>query len=98
MDKEKKSNLYKECHLCQSNATFLCLECNYYLCGSCYDLIHSKQKNQSHKKEPLDLFVPIELNCKIHLKDRLNLFCLKEKGKLFIYIIKYRTMLCNVCL
>ena len=59
MDKEKKSNLYKECHLCQSNATFLCLECNYYLCGSCYDLIHSKQKNQSHKKEPLDLFVPI---------------------------------------
>ena len=98
MDKEKKSNLYKECHLCQSNATFLCLECNYYLCGSCYDLIHSKQKNQSHKKEPLDLFVPIELNCKIHLKDRLNLFCLKEKGNLFIYIIKYRTMLCNVCL
>lgn len=98
MDKEKKSNLYKECHLCQSNATFLCLECNYYLCGSCYDLIHSKQKNQSHKKEPLDLFVPIELNCQIHLKDRLNLFCLKEKGNLFIYIIKYRTMLCNVCL
>ena len=98
MDKEKKSNLYKECHLCQSNATFLCLECNYYLCGSCYDLIHNKQKNQSHKKEPLDLFVPIELNCKIHLKDRLNLFCLKEKGNLFIYIIKYRTVLCNVCL
>ncbi len=84
MDSQKKLSFYKECHLCQCNAPFLCFECNYYLCQSCYDLIHSKQKNSSHKKEPLDRFVPIELNCQIHLKDRLNLFCVGEKGNLFI--------------
>ena len=80
---EQKSILYKECQLCQSNAPFLCFECNYYLCESCFNLIHSKQKNSAHKKEPLDPIVPIELNCKKHPKDRLNLFCFKEKGILF---------------
>ena len=80
---EQKSILYKECQLCQSNAPFLCFECNYYLCESCFNLIHSKQKNSAHKKEPLDPIVPIELNCKKHPKDRLNLFCFKEKGNFF---------------
>ena len=79
----KKLNICKECQICQSNASFLCLECNNYLCESCFTLIHSKQKNPSHKKESLDPFFPIELKCQKHPKDRLNLFCLKEKGKLF---------------
>ena len=81
---EQKSNLYKECQLYQSNASFLCFECNYYLCESCFNVIHSKQKNPNHKKDPLDPIVPIELNCKKHPKDRLNLFCFKEKGNSFI--------------
>ena len=80
MEKEKKQNLFKECQLCQSDAPFLCFGCNCYLCESCFNLIHSKQKSPAHKKESLDPFIPIELNCQIHQNDRLNLFCIKEKG------------------
>ena len=80
MEKEQKSNIIKECHLCQSYASFLCFECNYYLCESCFNLIHNKIKIASHKKESLDYFFPIELNCQMHQKDRLNLFCIKDKG------------------
>ena len=84
MDSQKKLSFYKECHLCQCNAPFLCFECNYYLCQSCYDLIHSKQKNSSHKKEPLDRFVPIELNCQIHQKIDLIYF-VSEKKVIYLY-------------
>ena len=84
MEKEKQnSNLSKECQFCQSNANFLCFECNCYLCESCFNSIHNKQKNSSHKKKLLDPFVPIELNCQKHPKVPLNLFCLKEKGNLY---------------
>lgn len=80
-NEEKKSGFNKECQLCQFNALYLCLECNNYFCDSCHNLIHNKQKNEKHKKEELDPFIPIDLYCPKHPKDRLNLFCISEKGK-----------------
>jgi len=76
----KKSNIIKECEICESNATCLCFQCNNYFCESCYKMIHDKAKKGSHKKEIIDPFVPIDLKCPYHPKDRINLFCANEKG------------------
>ena len=80
MDIEKSKNI-RECEMCDSNATCLCFECNNYFCENCYKLIHNLKKNISHKKEVLDSFVPIDLKCQNHPKDRMSLFCLNDKGK-----------------
>jgi len=80
MDIEKSNNI-RECEMCDSNATCLCFECNNYFCENCYKLIHNLKKNISHKKEVLDSFVPIDLKCPNHPKDRMSLFCLNDKGK-----------------
>ena len=45
-----------------------------------------KISNQ-HKKENLDLFVPMDIKCPDHPKDRINLFCLEENGNIYLYII-----------
>ena len=80
MDNLKSKNI-KECEMCDSNATCLCFKCNNYFCENCYKLIHNLKKNLSHKKENIDPFVPIELKCPYHPQDRMNLFCINEKGK-----------------
>ena len=84
---EEKKNNFKLCDICESQATFLCLEClsNYY-CESCYKFIHDKKVKSNHKKEKIDYFIPIEARCPKHKKVPLNLFCADEKGK-FLYII-----------
>ena len=38
------------------------------------------QANKEHKKEIIDYFAPIELKCKKHPKNIMNLFCIDEKG------------------
>ena len=47
-------------------------------------MIHDIKKNPKHKKENIDLFVPIDLKCQEHPKDRINLFCLDDKGNFII--------------
>ena len=79
---EKNIKNFKLCEICESQATFLCLECsNNYYCDSCYKLIHDKKSKETHKKEKIDNFVPIETKCPAHPNVPLNLFCVEEKGK-----------------
>ena len=78
---ESKEKKLKECDICGAHATSFCLECINYLCDSCYKFIHDKQKNSNHKKESIDPYMPIEIKCPDHPKDRVNLFCVDEKGK-----------------
>ena len=57
----------------------LCLTCNSYSCESCFKFIHQKKKNQQHKREKIDLYVPIVTKCSVHPDNPVNLFCLNEK-------------------
>ena len=79
MEKEK-NKLLKECEYCKTNASCLCFECNSYFCDRCYKAIHVLRDGPNHKKENIDVFVPIDLKCPEHPKDRMNLFCIDEKG------------------
>ena len=78
---EKKINLIKECETCGVNATCLCFICNEYFCDSCFKMNHDKKIKSGHKKEKIDVYVPIEIKCQDHPNNSLNLFCLDEKGK-----------------
>ena len=78
---EKENNIIKKCNICGSEAKCLCFECNDYFCDKCYKLIHELKKDPLHKKENIDLFIPIDLKCPEHPKDRINLFCLDDKRK-----------------
>ena len=71
----------KDCEICKSNATCLCFECNNYFCERCYKLIHDIKNDPQHKKENIDSFVPIDLYCPEHPKNRIDLFCLDDRGK-----------------
>ena len=77
---ENENNIIKKCNICRSEAKCLCFECNEYFCENCYKLIHELKKDPKHKKENIDLFIPIDLKCPEHPKDRINLFCLDDKG------------------
>ena len=79
---EDKQKNFKLCDICESQATFLCLECLHdnYFCDSCYKMAHDKNSKSNHKKEKIDYYVPIETKCPEHPKVELNLFCLDEKG------------------
>ena len=78
MEAENKNNKY--CQICGELAINLCFGCVMYLCDSCFKFIHNKNINSKHKTEKIDIFVPFDLKCEKHPKDRLNLFCLKEMG------------------
>ena len=77
----KKNNLIKKCDMCKEDAIFICFNCKLYFCEACYKINHNKPVNSQHKKENIDLYVPIELKCPEHPDILLNLFCLNEKGK-----------------
>ena len=79
--KNNQLNL-KYCEYCESNASCLCLECLEYYCETCFKHHHEKPKKSAHKKEEIDLYVPIDLKCPEHPKNPNNLFCTDEKGKL----------------
>ena len=78
---DKKIKLIKDCETCGVNATCLCFICNESFCDSCFKMIHDKKINLSHKKEKIDIYVPIDLKCQEHQNVPLNLFCVDEKGK-----------------
>lgn len=79
----------KLCEICKEIATSLCFICSMYLCDSCFKYIHDKNINKNHKKEKIDYFISFPLNCSEHPKDRINLFCLDENGKLYFLYFYY---------
>ena len=92
---EQNNNQIKKCEICESYATSLCYQCISYFCDACFKFVHDKQNNSKHKKEPVDPFLPIDTKCPDHSKIPVNLFCIDDKGKLyiFIYIFNHRTLL-----
>ena len=70
-----KCGIYKD-----EEAKALCLECLSYFCEICYKFVHDKKKNSNHKKEKIDLFIPIDTKCPEHEGILMYLFCLEEKG------------------
>ena len=77
----------KQCEMCKDKeATTLCLDCFSYFCEICYKFVHDIKKNSNHKKEKIDLFIPIDTICPDHKRSPMNLFCIDDKGKIY-YII-----------
>ena len=68
-----------KCEICGESAENLCLICNSYFCGACFKFIHEKNKNNNHKPEKIDHFVPLITKCSIHPDVPVNLFCTNEK-------------------
>ena len=77
---------FKKCEICESEATTVCFKCFSYFCDVCSKFIHEKKINSSHTLEKIDYFLPIDLKCQKHPKNILNLFCIEEKGNLFLYL------------
>ena len=74
----------KKCEICEENATNLCLKCMNYLCDECFKYVHEKKNKKGHQKELIDPFAPIDTKCPDHPLNPITLFCLNEKGKLYI--------------
>ena len=92
---EKNQKNYKKCDICKVNeATILCPPCFSYYCDKCHKCVHEIKENKDHKKEPIDYNVPIDTRCPDHSGNNINLFCLDEKGKIYLYIIIYSPLLC----
>ena len=72
----------KQCETCKDEeAKTLCLDCLSYFCEACFKYVHDRKKNRDHKKEKIDLFIPIDITCPDHERVPMNLFCVDEKGK-----------------
>ena len=82
MESNKKN--FKLCDICKIEAKNLCLKCYRYYCEECFNYVHNKKENISHKKEKIDYFVPMDLQCPEHNGNRMNLFCIDEKGNFII--------------
>ena len=65
---ENKNKNFKQCEICEIEATNLCLECLSYYCEACYKYVHDKKAKNNHKKEKIDYFVPIDTKCPDHPK------------------------------
>ena len=76
----EKNNNQKLCEVCEEEATCICYQCTSYFCDSCYKIAHNKKREEKHKKDKIDYFVPIDTKCTEHPKVINNLFCLDDKG------------------
>ena len=77
----------KLCEMCKDEkAATLCFDCHNYFCEVCFKHLHDRKKNRSHKKEKIDLFIPIDTKCPEHEGSPMNLFCIEEKGKILYNI------------
>ena len=78
---EAKERIFKQCDMCKvDEATSLCPQCFSYFCDICFKAVHQKKENSEHKKEMVDLFVPIDTRCPENHNVPINLFCIEEKG------------------
>jgi hypothetical protein len=76
----------KQCEMCKvKEAITLCLDCYSYFCEVCYKCVHNFKQNSNHRKEKIDLFVPIDTTCSYHERSPMNLFCIDEKGNIKKY-------------
>ena len=73
-------SIIKKCEFCKGDASCLCIQCMNYYCDSWFKIAHSKEETQSHKKEKIDYYVPMDLKCPEHNLIPMNLFCVDEKG------------------
>ena len=79
---------HKQCEICKDEeAVTLCLDCYCYFCEVCYKCVHDRKKNSNHKKEKIDFFFPIDTKCPSHLGNSMNLFCIDDKGNIYIIIL-----------
>ena len=76
----------KNCELCKEKATFFYFDCSFYLCDSCYKFLHEKKANINHKKEEIDPYVSMDIKCPNHPNNKINIFCIEEKSKLYFFI------------
>ena len=77
----------KLCEICKvREAITLCFDCHSYFCEICYKFVHDIKENSSHKKEKIDLFIPIDTKCPEHEGNSMNLFCIDEKGNIYYNI------------
>jgi len=80
----------KLCEMCKDEeAATLCLDCRCYFCEACFKFIYDRKKNNNHRKEKIDLFIPIDTKCPEHEGTPMNLFCIDEKGKIYILLILF---------
>ena len=89
----------KNCEVCKNEAKCLCFKCMSYFCDSCFKLSHSNEEYKNHKKDKIDLFVPIDLKCPEHKLYPMGLFCTNEKGNISFTnynIILYITLLLSL--
>ena len=68
-----------KCEICGEIAENLCLNCNSNYCEECFKFIHCKKNKKDHKKEIIDLYVPILTKCPLHPDHPLNFFCINDK-------------------
>ena len=79
---EAQKNI-KQCETCKvKEATTLCLDCHSYFCEACFKYVHDIKENSTHRKEKIDLFIPIDTTCPDHERVPINLFCIDEKGNM----------------
>ncbi len=77
----------KLCEMCKvREAINLCFDCNSYFCELCYKFVHDLKQNSNHKKEKIDLFIPIDTKCPEHEGSPMNLFCIDDKGNIYYNI------------
>ena len=76
--------LIKKCNVCEGDASSLCFKCMLYFCDSCFQIAHKKKEKNSHAKEKIDYFCPIDTKCSIHKIYPNGLFCVDEKSKIII--------------
>ena len=84
MEVQKK---IKKCEICKvREAITLYFDCHSYFCEICYKFVHDIKQNSNHRKEKIDLFIPIDTKCPEHEDTPMNLFCIDEKGKIYYNI------------
>ena len=77
----------RKCELCKDKANNICFDCSFYLCDNCFEYLHNNKVNSEHKKEEIEPLISIDFKCREHPIVPMNLFCIKENSKIYIYII-----------
>ena len=62
----------------QKKALYICFQCKKYYCEEC---------NKQHKKEKMDSFNFIDINCPEHSENQYTFFCADDKGKIYSIFI-----------
>ena len=72
----------KICEICKKKALYICFQCKKYYCEECNKYVHNIEINSQHKKEKIDSFKSIDINCPEHSENQYTFFCADDKGKI----------------